>query len=91
MRSPWSQERTRRASTSRRLTSPRWPVSKYAAASGLAAGALIFLPLWLVGAGINLYLGVKTAGYSVREELPIFLLVFAIPAVAALLAWWKLR
>jgi hypothetical protein len=61
------------------------------AASGLAAGALIFLPLWLFGAGINLYLGVKTAGYSVREEMPIFLLVFAIPAVVALLAWWKLR
>ena len=61
------------------------------AASGLAAGALIFLPLWLIGAGINLYLGVKTAGYTVREEMPIFLLVFAIPAVVALLAWWKLR
>ena len=61
------------------------------AVSGLAAGALIFLPLWLIGAGINLYLGVKTAGYSVREEMPIFLLVFAIPAVVALLAWWKLR
>jgi len=61
------------------------------AASGLAAGALIFLPLWLIGAGINLYLGVRTAGYSVREEMPIFLLVFAIPAVVALLAWWKLR
>jgi len=61
------------------------------AASGLAAGALIFLPLWLIGAAINLYLGVKTAGYSVREEMPIFLLVFAIPAVVALLAWWKLR
>jgi hypothetical protein len=59
--------------------------------SGLAAGALAFLPLWLIGAGINLYLGVKTAGYTVREEMPIFLLVFAIPAVVALLAWWKLR
>jgi hypothetical protein len=60
-------------------------------AAGLAAGALVFLPLWLIGAGINLYLGVETAGYSVREEMPIFLLVFAIPAVVALLAWWKLR
>ena len=59
--------------------------------SGLAAGALAFLPLWLIAAGINLYLGVKTAGYTVREEMPIFLLVFAIPAVVALLAWWKLR
>jgi hypothetical protein len=59
--------------------------------AGLAAGALVFLPLWLIGAGINLYLGVKTAGYTVREEMPIFLLVFAIPAVVALLAWWKQR
>jgi hypothetical protein len=35
--------------------------------------------------------GVKSAGYTVREEFPIFLVVFAIPAVVALLAWWKLR
>jgi len=63
----------------------------FGASAGLGTGALVFLPLWLTGAGINLYLGVKTAGYTVREELPIFLLVFAIPAIAALLAWWKLR
>ena len=61
------------------------------ASAGLGTGALVFLPLWLIGAGINLYLGVRTAGYTVREELPIFLLVFAIPAIVALLAWWKLR
>ena len=60
-------------------------------AVGLARGALVFLPLWLIGAGVNLYLGVKTAGYTVREEAPIFLVVFGIPAVVALLAWWKLR
>jgi hypothetical protein len=59
--------------------------------SGLAAGALVFLPLWLIGAGINLYLGVKTAGYTVAEEAPIFLVVFAIPAVVALFTWWKFR
>jgi len=52
---------------------------------------LVFLPLWLMGAGINLYLGVKQAGYSVADELPIFLVVFAVPAVVALLVWWKLR
>jgi hypothetical protein len=40
---------------------------------------------------INLYVGVKSAGYTVREEFPIFLVVFAIPAAVALLAWWKLR
>ena len=60
-------------------------------AAGLAAGALVFVPLWLLGAGINLYVGVKSAGYTVREEFPIFLVVFAIPAAVALLAWWKLR
>jgi hypothetical protein len=60
-------------------------------AAGLSMGALIFMPLWLVGAGINLYLGVKTAGYSVREELPIFFLVFAVPVVVASLVWWKAR
>ena len=59
--------------------------------AGLAAGALVFVPLWLLGAGINLYVGVKSAGYTVREEFPIFLVVFAIPAALALLAWWKLR
>jgi len=38
-----------------------------------------------------MHLGVKRAGYSVSEEAPIFLVVFGIPAAAALLAWWKLR
>jgi hypothetical protein len=33
----------------------------------------------------------RRASGSVREEMPIFLLVFAIPAVVALLAWWRLR
>jgi hypothetical protein len=58
---------------------------------GMAAGALVFLPLWLIGAGINLYVGVKQAGYTIAEELPMFLLVFAIPAAVALFTWWKLR
>jgi len=59
--------------------------------SALANACLVFLPLWFIGAGINLYMGVKGAGYSVAEEAPIFLVVFAIPAAAALLAWWKLH
>jgi hypothetical protein len=57
----------------------------------MQAFVLAFLPLWFVGAGINMYLGVKKAGYSVSEELPMFLLVFSVPAAAALLIWWKLR
>jgi hypothetical protein len=58
---------------------------------GAATAALVFLPLWFVGAGINMYVGVKRAGYSVAHEAPIFLVVFAVPAAVALLAWWKLR
>ena len=58
---------------------------------GTATAALVFLPLWFVGAAINLYVGVKRAGYSIGDEAPIFVLVFAIPAAVGVLAWWKLR
>lgn len=53
--------------------------------------ALYFLPAWLACAGFNLWYGVAKAGYSVRDESPIFLLLFIIPAAAAVLCWWKLR
>ena len=59
--------------------------------AGFTRAMLIFLPLWFAAAGINMALGVKRAGYSVAEELPIFLLVFAIPAAAALLLLWRIR
>ena len=51
--------------------------------------ALIFIPIWLGAAAINMWLGVSRAGYSVAEELPVFLAVFAIPAVVAWFIWWK--
>ena len=51
--------------------------------------ALIFIPIWFGAALVNLWIGVSRAGYSVAEELPIFLAVFAIPAVVALFIWWK--
>lgn len=57
----------------------------------MPSGLLCFLPLWFIGAGINMYLGVAKAGYSVADEAPMFLLVFSIPALAALFAWYKLR
>jgi hypothetical protein len=57
----------------------------------LAKAALAFLPLWFIGAGINMWIGVAKAGYSVREELPIFLVLFAVPAAVALVVWWKLK
>jgi hypothetical protein len=53
--------------------------------------ALYFLPVWLAAAAINLWFGVAKAGYSVRDEAPIFLLIFAVPSALALLAWWNLK
>ena len=55
----------------------------------VAHAALFFIPLWLVGAGVNMWLGVSRAGYSVKEETPILFDVFLIPAVVALLVWWS--
>jgi hypothetical protein len=58
--------------------------------AALARAPLWFLPLWLFGAGLNMYVGVRHAGYAVSEEAPVFLVVFAVPALTALLSWWKL-
>jgi hypothetical protein len=58
-------------------------------AVGLVTAAKIFIPLWLVAASINMCVGVAKAGYSVADEAPIFLVVFAVPAAVALLVWWR--
>ena len=57
--------------------------------AGMVTAAKVFLPVWLAAAAVNMWLGVATAGYSIREELPIFLLIFAVPAAAAGFVWWK--
>jgi hypothetical protein len=51
--------------------------------------AMAFIPVWLGAALVNMWMGVARAGYSIGEELPIFLLIFAIPAGTALYAWRK--
>ncbi|MBB1602836.1 hypothetical protein [Variovorax sp. UMC13] len=61
-----------------------------ASAAGMAMGAKAFLPVWLLIAAVNMWVGVTQAGYSVREESPILLLVFAVPAIAAGIALWQL-
>jgi hypothetical protein len=48
-----------------------------------------FVAAWLAATVFNLWVGVSHAGYSVSEELPILLLLFALPAVTALLVRWK--
>jgi hypothetical protein len=57
--------------------------------STVATVAMIFIPIWLAAALFNMWMGVSGAGYSVTEELPIFLVIFAIPAAVALFVWWK--
>lgn len=44
-----------------------------------------FLAVWFVCAAVNMWIGIQSAGYSFAEELPIFLLIFGLPAVAALI------
>jgi hypothetical protein len=53
------------------------------------AATIIFVVLWGVIAAVNMYIGVSRAGYTVREELPIFLLIWLAPVVPALLVRWK--
>ena len=50
---------------------------------------LAFVPVWLACAAFNMWVGVSRAGYSVGDELPIFLIVFAIPAGCAF--WLRRR
>lgn len=59
-------------------------------AAGMALAAKAFLPAWLLIAAVNMWVGVAYAGYSAREELPILLIVFAVPALAAGIAVWQL-
>ena len=49
---------------------------------------LAFIPVWLACAAFNMWVGVSRAGYSVGDELPVFVVVFAVPAA---LAFWLRR
>ena len=60
-----------------------------AAPQTMVTGAQIFIAIWFLAAAANMWLGVSRAGYSVMEELPIFLVIFAPPAAAAGYVWWK--
>ena len=53
------------------------------------AATVVFLTVWLAIAAVNMWLGVAKAGYPVSVELPIFGLIFAVPAAAAVLVRWK--
>ncbi|RWX74727.1 hypothetical protein EPK99_22720 [Neorhizobium lilium] len=59
-------------------------------ATGPAMAAKLFIPVWLVLSIANLWVGVSYAGYSVRDELPILLVVFAVPAILAVVVIWQI-
>jgi hypothetical protein len=58
--------------------------------AALLWAAKAFLPLWLVLSVVNLWVGVARAGYSLRDELPMLLVVFALPAIVAGVVIWRL-
>jgi hypothetical protein len=60
----------------------------YPGALGLALATYVML--WFAVAAFNMWVGVAKAGYSITEELPIFLLIFGVPAAVAAVVRWKL-
>lgn len=51
--------------------------------SRYAAALRLFIPVWLVAALVNMWVGVMHAGYGWGEEAPIFVLIFAACALPA--------
>jgi hypothetical protein len=45
--------------------------------------------VWLAAAIVNMSVGVVSAGYTVWQELPIALVVFAVPALVAAVFGWR--
>jgi hypothetical protein len=57
--------------------------------SSMSLATLSFIVVWFIAAAANLWVGVAHAGYSLREELPIFLLIFLLPALVAGIVKWR--
>jgi hypothetical protein len=57
--------------------------------SSMTIATAAFVAIWFVAAALNMWVGVSRAGYSFQEELPIFLLIFLLPALVAVFAKWK--
>jgi hypothetical protein len=58
--------------------------------SSMTTATTAFIVIWFLVAAGNMWMGVARAGYSFQEELPIFLLIFLLPAAVALFVRWKL-
>ena len=66
-----------------------WRVSRANRIAGFARAARLFMPMWLLSAAVNMWYAMTYGGHSFVQELPVFLLVFAIPAGAAMAIWWR--
>lgn len=60
-------------------------------AKAIGTATFAFVGAWFVVAAINMYFGVARAGYTFREELPIFLLIWLVPAMVAVVGLRWLR
>jgi len=60
-----------------------------AAATVVATTIKYFLVLWVAATLVNMWVGVSKAGYSIKDEAPIAVLVFAVPAIVAFVIWWR--
>jgi hypothetical protein len=58
--------------------------------ASMSTATMVFVAIWFVAAAVNMWFGVSHAGYSFREELPIFLVIFLLPVAVAVLVNWKL-
>lgn len=62
---------------------------RFGGARSMVIAAKIFIPVWIIAALINMWIGVSRAGYTVAEELPILLVIVVVPGAAAAFLWWK--
>ena len=51
----------------------------------MAVTAKAFIPVWLALTIVNFWIGIRYAGYTLLQELPILAITFGIPAAAAAL------
>jgi len=57
--------------------------------SASVAAIIAYVALWFVIAVANMWIGVAKAGCSFAEELPIFALIFVLPAAMGIILKWK--
>jgi hypothetical protein len=53
------------------------------------SAAVIFVICWLGISVANMWVGVAKAGYTLNEEFPIFLLIFGVPTIIAVILKWR--